>query len=177
MQLSSSTLASVAASMDMTTNASMMSNQNLYSNHIPLAQPLGQGGQQQHHYEWMSDKLVSTGSSFNTDSSAASAAYGAHSSTMEKNHLERSFTPSMNGVAGSYECLPLYSMLQGEVRLGTMAQDVKPTIDLMQMASASSNHTSQSLVSSGAYEMGISAFGDLQAIGSYDSSMFGAQQL
>ena len=51
MQLSSSTPASVAVSMDMTTNPSMMSNQNLYSNHIPLAQPLGQGGQQQqqHH--------------------------------------------------------------------------------------------------------------------------------
>ena len=133
--------------------------------------------QQQHHYEWMSDKLLSAGSSFNTHSSAESAGYNAHSNTIEKNNLDRSFTPSMNG---SYECLPLYSMMQGEVRLGSMTQDVKPTmptIDLMQMASASTNQTTQSLVSSGAYEIGISGFGDLQALGSYDSSMFGSQQM
>lgn len=168
MQLLSCTQGTVAESLDMTIHSNMINDRGLQNNHIPTAQPLVQGGQH-HHFEWTHDKLLSAASSLQNLSSTTSA-YQAGSIAIEKDHLEGPFTHGLNSV-GSYECAPLYSMFQGD------AQDVKPTIDLMQMTSSSHGLSTQPLVSTGSFDLGISHFQELQALRSYEPSIYSSQQM
>lgn len=168
MQLLSCTQGIVAESLDMTSHSSMMSDQGLHNNHIPTAQPLeqGGGGGPHHHFGWQShDKLLSTASNLSSTSG-----YRAGTMSIEKDHLAGPFTHSLTSV-GNYECVPLYSIFHHD------AQDVKPTIDLMQVASSPQGLSTQSLGSNGSFDLGISHFQELQALRSYEPSIYGSQQM
>ncbi|MCO5564842.1 hypothetical protein L7F22_018510 [Adiantum nelumboides] len=166
MQFLSSTQGMVA---DIPTHSNVITDQGLQSNHIPTAQPLVTGGGHQHHFEWAHEKLLSAAS--NLQSLSSTTGYQTGSLSMDKDHLEGPFAPGLNGVAG-FDCIPMYSMFHGEVRLGDMPQDVKPTIDLMQVVtSASHGLNSQPLVSTGSFDLGVSHFQDLQTLRSYEPPM------
>ncbi|KAI5076886.1 hypothetical protein GOP47_0008951 [Adiantum capillus-veneris] len=164
MQFLSSTQGMVA---DITTHSNIITDQGLQSSHIPTAQPLIPSGGHQHHFEWTHDKLLSAATSLQSLSSTT-AGYQTGSMSMDRDHLEGPFAHGLNGVAG-FDCVPMYSMFHGEVRLGDISQDVKPTMDLMQVVtSASHGLNSQPLVSTGSFDLGVSHFQDLQALRSYE---------
>jgi hypothetical protein len=97
---------------------------------------------------------------------------------------------SCNGRAS--ECIRLYSMLHGGVGgdggeiqgvVDGMAEDVKPTIDLMHAACTQHGQSSETMASvaasssSAPFEIGACQFGDLQAFRSYGPSIFSSQHI
>ena len=168
MQLWSSAQTSVAESLD-STSSLMSSDHDLQNNvrNIPIAEPLL--GQPSHQFSWANDKLLSAALTSHDGSSGCS-------NTTGKENVGTHFSHSLNGAAS--ECLHLYSMLHsGEIQVNGITEEVKPTIDLMQVACTPHGQSSETMGSSEPFDIGACQFGELQAFRSYGSSIFSSQHI
>ncbi|KAH7434069.1 hypothetical protein KP509_07G099600 [Ceratopteris richardii] len=164
LQFLSSTEGIIASSLDMTTHSNIITNQSLRGCQIPTAQPLTHvGGHQPIFFEWTHDKLLPSSSSLYGITPTKSGCQ-AGSRAMSKDHLEGAFSHSPNSMAG-FDCVPIYPAFQGDVRLGGMPQDAKPTIESMQAASSSSrNLNNQPLLSTSSFDAGMNRFQELHPL-------------
>lgn len=166
----------VAVSLDMSaTQSNMMANQFIDDNPTSFGHLTVHAGQQQH-FEWMNDKLLPMSSNPQSLSSGTGYSESGSISVEKEQQGEGVFTHGLDGV-GNYECHAMFSMLQGQVPAGDISQDVKPTIDLMRISSASHCQKAQTQVSPGPFQQESSHFGEFQALRLYESSIFDSQQM